>query len=68
MMIEDLFFVVPCMDLKVYIVRFLIAGQHLANNPKAAATFQWPHSDRQVRIRGTVAMLDRDNTARFFNK
>ena len=32
-------------------------GQDLLANPKAGATFFWPHADRQIRIRGTVTKV-----------
>ena len=32
-------------------------GQDLLANPKAGATFFWPHADRQIRIRGTVSKV-----------
>ena len=32
-------------------------GQDLLANPKAGATFFWPHADRQIRVRGTVTKV-----------
>ena len=34
-------------------------GRELANNPRAALVFFWPAVERQVRVEGTVEMVDR---------
>ena len=42
-------------------------GQDLLANPKAGATFFWPHADRQIRIRGTVAKVTESESDVYFN-
>ena len=42
-------------------------GQDLLANPKAGATFFWPHADRQIRIRGTVAKVTESESDAYFN-
>jgi len=41
-------------------------GRQLAANPVAAALFSWLPLERQVRLRGPVAKVDRDQTASYF--
>lgn len=41
-------------------------GEELAHNPKAALLFFWPVLERQVRIEGAVARVDRAESARYF--
>lgn len=41
-------------------------GEDLAANPKAALLFFWKELERQVRIEGEVARINRDETARYF--
>jgi pyridoxamine 5'-phosphate oxidase len=44
-------------------------GRNLAENPKAALTFWWPNSARQVRITGLVELLDdAANDAYFYSR
>ena len=42
-------------------------GKDLQANPKAGATFFWPHSDRQIRIRGTVTKIPVSESNAYFN-
>lgn len=42
-------------------------GEALAHNPWAALLFYWPHQERQVRIEGTVARLETDESDAYFN-
>ena len=42
-------------------------GQDLAAHPHAALAFHWPELERQVRIRGTVRQLERDESATYYN-
>ncbi|ROL73954.1 pyridoxamine 5'-phosphate oxidase [Pseudomonas vranovensis] len=42
-------------------------GQELAANPYAAMTFFWPGLERQVRIEGPVARLDRQLSDAYFD-
>lgn len=42
-------------------------GEDLAHNPKAAMTFFWPQLERQVRIEGTIAKIDREETEAYFH-
>ena len=42
-------------------------GQDLLANPKAGATFFWPHVDRQIRIRGTVSKVTESESDAYFN-
>ena len=42
-------------------------GQDLLSNPKAGATFFWPHADRQIRIRGTVSKVTESESDAYFN-
>ena len=42
-------------------------GQDLLANPKAGATFFWPHADRQIRIRGTVSKVTESESDAYFN-
>ncbi len=41
-------------------------GQDLAAHPYAAACFFWPELERQVRIEGTVRILDRQTSEQYF--
>lgn len=41
-------------------------GRQLAANPVAAAVFAWLPAERQVRFRGTVAKVSREQTAAYF--
>ena len=41
-------------------------GQDLLANPKAGATFFWPHADRQIRIRGTVTKVPAAESDAYF--
>ncbi len=41
-------------------------GQDLLANPKAGATFFWPHADRQIRIRGTVTKVPATESDAYF--
>ena len=41
-------------------------GQDLLANPKAGATFFWPHADRQIRIRGTVTKVPASESDAYF--
>ena len=41
-------------------------GQDLLANPKAGATFFWPHADRQIRIRGTVTKVAASESDAYF--
>jgi pyridoxamine 5'-phosphate oxidase len=41
-------------------------GRDLGRNPLAAATFFWPHLQRQVRVEGRVAQLDEDESEAYF--
>ena len=41
-------------------------GQALATNPKAELLFYWRELDRQVRIRGSVAPVDRATSSSYF--
>ena len=42
-------------------------GRDLAVHPGAALVFFWPELERQVRIRGTVRQLDRDESAAYYD-
>jgi pyridoxamine 5'-phosphate oxidase len=42
-------------------------GQQLAANPYAAVSFFWPAPSRQVRARGPVRKLDREESVRYFH-
>ncbi|MCA9241519.1 MAG: pyridoxamine 5'-phosphate oxidase [Planctomycetales bacterium] len=42
-------------------------GRQLADNPVAAATFFWPHLERQVRISGTVQKTSRQDSQSYFH-
>ena len=42
-------------------------GQDLAVHPQAALVFFWQELERQVRIRGTVRQLDRDESAAYYD-
>ncbi len=41
-------------------------GRQLAGNPVAAALFSWLPLERQIRLRGPVARIERAETARYF--
>lgn len=41
-------------------------GRDLAHNPRAAATFFWPHLQRQVRIVGEVQKVSGDQSTAYF--
>ena len=41
-------------------------GRQLADNPVAAALFSWLPMERQIRLRGPVATIERAETARYF--
>lgn len=42
-------------------------GQHLKANPMAAATFFWAHSERQIRIVGSVVRVDEAESDAYFD-
>lgn len=42
-------------------------GRDLLAHPKAAVVFFWQELERQVRIRGTVRMLEREESATYYN-
>ena len=42
-------------------------GRDLLAHPQAAVVFFWQELERQVRIRGTVRALDRDESATYYN-
>jgi len=42
-------------------------GNELAANPRAALLFYWPHVERQVRISGSVTMISREESERYFH-
>lgn len=41
-------------------------GADLAGNPRAALVFHWADLERQVRVRGSVSRIDRDEAAAYF--
>lgn len=41
-------------------------GADLAANPQAALVFHWAELERQVRVRGSVSPIDRDEAAAYF--
>lgn len=41
-------------------------GQELASNPAVALVFHWGELERQIRVRGTAAMIDAPQTAEYF--
>lgn len=41
-------------------------GRELAHDPKAAIVFHWPKLNRQVRLRGTVTLVDADEADAYF--
>lgn len=41
-------------------------GRELAENPQAAVNFFWPELERQVRISGVVAKVDRETSQMYF--
>ncbi|CAN5355702.1 pyridoxamine 5'-phosphate oxidase [soil metagenome] len=41
-------------------------GKELEKNPRAAVAFWWPELERQVRIRGTVEKLSREENDEYF--
>ncbi len=41
-------------------------GEQLAANPRAALVFHWPHLERQVRIRGPVERVRREQAEAYF--
>lgn len=43
-------------------------GQDIAQNPHAEALFFWHDLQRQVRIRGRITKIDRENTEDYFQK
>jgi len=43
-------------------------GQNLSNNPRACLLFYWRELERQVRIEGTVSMLDAQSADAYFHK
>jgi pyridoxamine 5'-phosphate oxidase len=43
-------------------------GRQLAANPRAALTFFWPESGRQVRVRGAVVVADPEENDRDFQR
>lgn len=43
-------------------------GLQLEANPQAALVFYWGYLERQVRITGTVAKVDRDKSDNYFHK
>jgi pyridoxamine 5'-phosphate oxidase len=43
-------------------------GQQLAENPQAALLFYWAHLERQIRIEGHVAKLDRAVSEQYFHR
>ncbi len=42
-------------------------GRDLADNPRAALCFYWPEAGHQVRVRGTVAEVERDIAREYFH-
>jgi len=42
-------------------------GRDLEQNPRAALTFFWPQLERQVRISGTVARVNREESRAYFD-
>ena len=42
-------------------------GRQLAVHPDAALVFHWRELERQVRVRGTAAMIDREASAAYFH-
>lgn len=42
-------------------------GRDLAENPRAALLFPWHQMERQVRVEGVVALIDRALTERYFH-
>lgn len=43
-------------------------GQEIAKYPKAALTFWWPATGRQVRVQGDAVQIDASDADRFFSK
>jgi pyridoxamine 5'-phosphate oxidase len=41
-------------------------GRELSQNPSASLTFFWPELERQVRVRGSVALLSPEESDRYF--
>jgi pyridoxamine 5'-phosphate oxidase len=41
-------------------------GTELQQNPRAALVFYWPELERQVRITGTTALIDREESEAYF--
>ncbi len=42
-------------------------GKELAENPKAAIVFYWAELERQVRVEGTVSLISREQSVRYFS-
>src|SRR5690606_7639650 len=43
-------------------------GQDIAENPKAEALFFWHQLERQIRISGSIAKIDANKSAAYFQK
>lgn len=56
----------PVKGFKFYGHTHSAKGQDLASNPKAAMVFYWHHSERQVRIKGSVVPMSLEETAEYF--
>ncbi len=41
-------------------------GMELDANPRAALTFWWPHTEKQVRVQGDVRPISEDEANKFF--
>ena len=52
--------------LRFYTNRDSPKGRALAANPRAAAVFWWERTNRQVRVSGSVASLDEEETASYW--
>jgi pyridoxamine 5'-phosphate oxidase len=52
--------------LQFYTSYFSHKGRELAQNPRVAVTFFWPHLQRQVRIEGVASQLSEDESDAYF--
>jgi pyridoxamine 5'-phosphate oxidase len=43
-------------------------GSEMAANPRAALVFYWPELERQVRIEGTISLVDDETSDRYFHQ
>lgn len=41
-------------------------GQQIAENPRGAINFFWPHLERQVRVVGVIEKIDRERSLEYF--